>query len=363
MLMKRALGIATIVALVGPFAAFSTSEGRGGRGTDSSTTSGSSCGSARSADGSSGSVAAIDATVDSAANSGSSRGLGSDSGADADAGTDSSSGGEGLDAEDASSAEASGSPLDAANDSQPRITTCDGSSPVSCGQVGQACCEGSGGECASGAFCDSTTVLTGQCGTDCGGVGQPCCSLRECKNGGCCVDIQKIASTLYVAIPTCVNGGSCINGSIAACGRPGQACCSIPEDPGGLNPSFLDAFCTYNYLSSGACPADGICPGPVPDGGVEAAGCGAIGQPCCDVWEGVYSSEGLRFCTEASSACISSSFDLTQARCVAAGHAGQRCLTPSVGTTTLGGGMRHHHRCLRRRGGCRAVVAPTCGDE
>ncbi len=164
---------------------------------------------------------------------------------------------------------------------------CQDPSPPNCGGIGKPCCTQSypARVCQSGATCDVGTSGGGQCGTDCGEPGQPCCSLGGCADGGCCVENDKTIGTGVGANLTCVTGGACANASIAGCGRPGQPCCSIP---GFLPfPGSDGTFCTSDSGFYAVCSSNGLCPGTTDDAGTDQSGCGRIGQPCCDVYEGV----------------------------------------------------------------------------
>ncbi len=183
--------------------------------------------------------------------------------------------------------------------------TCTFGSCVSCGNDGDACCDG--GACNAG-----TTCVAGSC-TACGGVGEACCDGNQCDPGGAC------------------NGLTC-----DACGEVGQACCEgtcngdatcSPSDGQCHGTSTCgaegQACCIPNSCSS----TDLVCQGVV---GGMCVQCGAQGQPCCS---GNSCNNGTLSCQGSIAG---------GGTCNPCGLAGQRCCTGGHcrdGATCRTGGM------------------------
>jgi hypothetical protein len=246
-----------------------------------------------------------------------------------------------------------------------------------CGHPGEPCC-GQGPEaCVVGAAC------TGSGCAPCGGEGQPCCPGDTCRSGGCCSLERCVADG-----QTCGDGSQCQSGQ-CACGKLGEACCSLTADTpvactdpntactGGVHgrtcvrcgaPSQpccpgnrCDGGCCVNaqvpperfaicvaagtscappvvppfIADGGAGYADGDAaaggtagppPGPICTTGGACGACGGLGQPCCQ--------DGTSWCSAAGTTCLSDGQALT---CQPCGRPGQPCCS-SFGYGSIGGG-------------------------
>jgi hypothetical protein len=132
-----------------------------------------------------------------------------------------------------------------------------------CGGSQQACCDWPGNKCGSGLTCQS-----GLCKPPCGELNQACCNGSACISGTTCQS--------GVCKPPC--GGSneaCCNGTTCGWGLTCQSgWCKAPPPPpcGGLN----QGCCNGITCSSGLTCQSGWCKAPPPP-----PPCGGSGESCC----------------------------------------------------------------------------------
>jgi hypothetical protein len=133
----------------------------------------------------------------------------------------------------------------------------------SCGDLDEACCEGTGCDCEE-TGCDTDKVVcdNGTC-QECGLQNQPCCDGNECEEHR-----------------------ECVSGMCELCGNVGDRCCAgdfcYDEDPEYQVQCDLDRDeCRQCGFEGGPCCPDGTC-NPGSCNGGECTGCGGIGETCCD---------------------------------------------------------------------------------
>lgn len=165
----------------------------------------------------------------------------------------------------------------------------------SCGDLGQACCNGA--LCNPDLKCSKGTCTSGSGGTGgSGGSGGTSGSGGSGGSGPCGNNGD----------PCCTSGPQCNSGSLKcdgtqhcqACGGEAQICCDNPT-PCGPNLTCDGTNCRTCPWAGAKCGGDvsRVCMG-VGDAG-QCAACGGLGQPCCD-GSAATPCPDIRYCCEGS---------------------------------------------------------------